>query len=69
MPVGRQHPGASILGIDLSPIQPVWVPPNVRFYVDDAEDEWLGRDYDLVHFRFVTIVLKDVKKVLGYAFE
>jgi hypothetical protein len=36
--VGDQYPSASILGIDLSPIQPVWVPPNVKFMVDDFED-------------------------------
>lgn len=35
-----QHPGASIIGTDLSPIQPKWVPPNCRFEVDDFEQEW-----------------------------
>ncbi len=42
----------------------------MRFYVEDAEDEWLGNDdYDLVHFRFVVVVLTDAKRVIGYAFE
>jgi hypothetical protein len=35
--VGDQYPIANILGIDLSPIQPIWVPPNVRFMVDDVD--------------------------------
>jgi hypothetical protein len=35
--VGDQFPAANILGVDLSPIQPEWVPPNVRFMVDDVE--------------------------------
>lgn len=35
--VGDMFPSASVLGTDLSPIQSVWVPMNVRFLVDDAE--------------------------------
>ncbi len=57
------------MGTDLSPIQPLWVPPNVRFIVDDAEDEWLAPDYDLVHFRCVAIILKEAKLVLGHALK
>lgn len=34
------YPAATITGIDLSPTQPSWVPPNVRFEVDDFTDEW-----------------------------
>jgi hypothetical protein len=39
MDMGDEYPSAQVLGIDLSPIQPVWVPPNVKFMVDDAEQE------------------------------
>ena len=35
------YPDAHILGTDLSPIQPAWVPPNCQFEVDDCELEWL----------------------------
>jgi hypothetical protein len=35
--VGDQFESANILGVDLSPIQPEWVPPNVKFMVDDVE--------------------------------
>ena len=34
------YPRAEILGIDLSPIQPGWVPPNCKFEVDDMELDW-----------------------------
>ena len=68
--IGDQYPSAEVIGIDLSPIQPVWVPPNVRFLVDDAEDEWMHGDaFDLVHSRHLCALLKDVKKVLKQAFE
>jgi hypothetical protein len=58
-----------VQGIDISPIQPVWVPPNVSFYVDDCEQDWLVSDLDLAHFRFMAIILKDVPKVLDNAYK
>ena len=68
--VGDQYPSARVRGIDISPVQPLWVPPNVDFLVDDCEkDEWLARDVDLVHLRFMTVVLKDVPTVLRRAYE
>lgn len=55
-------------GVDLSPIQPGWVPPNVDFLMDDCEKDWLATDCDLVHFRFMIIILKDVLTVLNHAY-
>ncbi|KAI8166648.1 Secondary metabolism regulator LAE1 [Colletotrichum sp. SAR 10_70] len=37
---GDEHPEAEVLGNDLSVVQPSLVPPNVRFEIDDVEDEW-----------------------------
>ncbi|KGM92572.1 uncharacterized protein PADG_11403 [Paracoccidioides brasiliensis Pb18] len=31
----------TVIGNDLSPIQPSWIPPNCKFYVDDVESEWV----------------------------
>jgi ubiquinone/menaquinone biosynthesis C-methylase UbiE len=67
--VGDRFPTARVRGIDLSPTQPVWVPSNVDFLVDDCEQcDWLDKYVDLVHFRFMTIVLRDVPKVLANAY-
>ncbi|MBE3042184.1 hypothetical protein IMZ48_06310 [Candidatus Bathyarchaeota archaeon] len=40
-------------GVDISPIQPDFVPPNCRFEVDDINKPWtFDRDYfDYVHVR------------------
>ncbi|KAH8193698.1 hypothetical protein TruAng_012135 [Truncatella angustata] len=66
---GDRYPSAVILGIDLSPIQPTWIPPNVQFLIDDCEDEWLnGDNYDLIHLRVMSPVLKDVPKMCRQAF-
>ena len=47
------HPSADVLGVDLSPIQPAWVPPNCRFIVDDCTIEWTHPEdyFDFVHIR------------------
>ncbi|KAK0636723.1 hypothetical protein B0T17DRAFT_613411 [Bombardia bombarda] len=50
--MGDRFPSAEILGLDLSPIQPLWVPTNVRFMIDDVEDEWAsGSGWDFAHLR------------------
>ena len=64
------YPGAEVTGIDLSPIQPDWVPPNLRFLVDDMEDTWMsGDDFDFVHLRNVVPVLKSPAKLLKNIYE
>ncbi|KAM0403561.1 hypothetical protein ACHAQC_001177 [Fusarium culmorum] len=57
--MAEKYPSAEVLGLDLSPIQPSWVPPNVKFMVDDIEDEWLNGDgFDFVHLRNMIPILK-----------
>ena len=68
--VGDLYPGAEVLGLDLSPIQPHWVPPNVKFMVDDVEDEWLhGSNWDFVHLRGMSLVLRDLQKMVDQIFR
>lgn len=69
--VGDQFPSASVLGIDLSPIQPDWLPPNVRFIVDDAESPWLypRNHFDYIHSRHTVMALKDWMKLFRRALE
>ncbi|GJC84205.1 hypothetical protein ColLi_07043 [Colletotrichum liriopes] len=56
---------------DLSPMQPDAVPPNLKFYIDDAEDdEWLlGDSYDFIHLRSVAPVFRRLDRVLNKAYE
>lgn len=47
-----KHPEASVKGIDVSPIQPFWTPPNARFEMDDFNLRWEDHEkYDLIHGR------------------
>lgn len=48
-----QYPSAEVIGFDISPIQPSWVPPNLRFEIDDAQLPWTYKSsyFDFVHIR------------------
>ncbi|KAK2010407.1 methyltransferase domain-containing protein [Colletotrichum eremochloae] len=47
-------PNAEILGNDLSAIQPSWVPPNVKFEIDDVESRWVNeKKYDFIFCRYM----------------
>lgn len=47
-------PDTTVIGTDLSPIQPDMVPPNLHFYVDDVESDWIYESheaFDFIHGR------------------
>ena len=48
-----QHPAALVIGTDLSPIQPTWVPPNLSFEISDCCEEWSYEkdSFDFIHIR------------------
>jgi hypothetical protein len=47
------YPSSTVLGVDLSPIQPTFVPPNCTFEVDDVTLEWTypPNSFDFIHVR------------------
>ncbi|KAF5551089.1 methyltransferase [Fusarium napiforme] len=56
-----EHPSVEVIGTDLSPIQPSWVPPNVKFELEDATKDWSWPEnhFDLVHVRFLMGAIVD----------
>lgn len=49
-----EHEAATVIGTDISPIQPAFVPPNCSFYIEDCESAFhYGGDeaLDLIHAR------------------
>jgi SAM-dependent methyltransferase len=67
----EEYPEATVIGTDLSPIQPTWVPPNVKFEIDDAERDWTWPldHFDLVHMRTMTGCIKNWDHVYSEAFR
>ncbi|GAP88397.1 putative methyltransferase domain-containing protein [Rosellinia necatrix] len=67
--MGDRYPDANIMGIDLSPIQPTSVPPNVTFQVDDVEDTWVqDNDYDFIHMREASAYMRSTPDVIESVF-
>jgi SAM-dependent methyltransferase len=65
-------PSAQVIGTDLSPIQPSWVPPNLRFIVDDAEADWLysrSQPFDYIHARDMGGAISDWSRLLAQSFQ
>ncbi|RFU75977.1 methyltransferase type 11 [Trichoderma arundinaceum] len=69
--MGDKFLSAHILGIDLSPIQPDWLPPNVRFMVDDVESPWLHprNHFDYIHSRHTVMAVRDWNRLFRRAVE
>ncbi len=71
MQMADKYPSAEVVGTDLSPVQSDWVPPNLTFEIDDAEQPWLHKpnSYDLINIRFMFLAIKDFPKLIRSAYE
>ncbi|KAI5238299.1 hypothetical protein E4T43_07546 [Aureobasidium subglaciale] len=69
MQAADQYPSAEVIGFDISPVQPSWVPPNLAFEIDDLEKDWLWQasSFDLVHCRFMFMSISDWPSMLAQA--
>ncbi|KAK1710577.1 S-adenosyl-L-methionine-dependent methyltransferase [Colletotrichum acutatum] len=69
--VGESHPHALVVGIDLSPIQPQHVPPNVEFQIDDFNEPWTFKDnsLDYINMRFLAGSVRDWNFLVGEAYR
>ncbi|GAB1312356.1 Secondary metabolism regulator LAE1 [Madurella fahalii] len=60
MVIADMFPGAEVLGNDLSAIQPTWVPPNLKFEIDDVESPWLhSAPFDFIFTRYMAACIAD----------
>ncbi|KAH6883556.1 S-adenosyl-L-methionine-dependent methyltransferase [Thelonectria olida] len=66
-----EFPEAEVTGIDLSPTQPTWVPPNCKFELNDASQEGTFPDntFDYIHIRYMLGCFKDWSKLYKECFR
>jgi len=66
-----EHPNTDVIGTDLSPIQPSLVPPNCRFEIDDASDEWTypTNFFDFIHIRALFGSIEDWPALYAQVFK
>jgi len=63
MDFADEFPSAFVVGTDLSPIQPGYLPPNCSFYIDDVESEWTFNPeeaFDFIHGRAISGAIADL---------
>ncbi|KAM5385175.1 hypothetical protein ACJZ2D_001136 [Fusarium nematophilum] len=59
-----------IVGVDLSPIQPSFVPPNVQFLIDDIDEEWnYSAPFDYIHSRMMNFSIQNWTEYLQKIFQ
>ncbi|KAL7620130.1 hypothetical protein AAE478_009123 [Parahypoxylon ruwenzoriense] len=56
-----QFPGTEVIGVDISAQQTQWIPPNLRFEVDDITQPWTYKEnsFDYIHMRWLVGAIQD----------
>ncbi|PYI00074.1 S-adenosyl-L-methionine-dependent methyltransferase [Aspergillus ellipticus CBS 707.79] len=69
--MGDEYPGIEqIIGNEISPIQPMWVPPNVDFVIEDVEKEWMEQQpYDYIHCRYMAGSIRDWPRLIQQCYD
>ncbi|KAK7433047.1 hypothetical protein QQZ08_000520 [Neonectria magnoliae] len=64
-------PGTEVIGTDISPIQPAWVPPNLQFQIDDCTQEWTFAEnsLDYIHTRWLVGSIVDWPQLFKEAYR
>lgn len=67
----QENPDTTVIGTDLSPIQPEVVPRNLTFEIGDAEEADWGFDlpFDYIHARAMVTCFQDSRAVLERIFD
>ncbi|KAJ4186399.1 hypothetical protein NW755_007694 [Fusarium falciforme] len=66
-----EFPNAEVTGTDISVIQPQWVPPNLKFEIEDCTQTWTfdENSIDYVHMRYLIGSIKDWPALMKEAFR
>ncbi|KAH6855828.1 S-adenosyl-L-methionine-dependent methyltransferase [Chaetomium sp. MPI-CAGE-AT-0009] len=68
--IADEFPNATIIGNDLSATQASFVPPNVKFEVDDVEDPWVHpAKFDWIFSRYMAASIHDWPKLMSQIFD
>ncbi|PGG99606.1 hypothetical protein AJ79_08466 [Helicocarpus griseus UAMH5409] len=59
-----------VIGNDIAASQPTTVPPNVRFEIDDIEQDWIySSKFDFIHMRMMSGALRNWPRLMQQVFE
>ncbi|KAI1190801.1 S-adenosyl-L-methionine-dependent methyltransferase [Nemania serpens] len=65
------YPEAEVIGTDISPSQPEWVPPNLKFEIEDCTQPWTYQpnSFDFIHLRYLYGSISDWDALYAQAFR
>ncbi len=68
--MAARYPGATIIGVDIAPIQAKPVPENVRFEIADVEKPWTidPSSVDFIHVRALAGMIRNWPSLISEAF-
>ncbi|KAM0217625.1 hypothetical protein ACHAQI_001674 [Fusarium lateritium] len=71
MDFADEYPNAEVIGTDISPIQPSWVPPNLKFEIEDCTQEWTFApdSADYIHIRWLIGSIPDWNQFFKEAYK
>ncbi|RYP45665.1 hypothetical protein DL768_008009 [Monosporascus sp. mg162] len=66
-----QYPSAEVIGVDISPQQAHWLPPNLKFEVDDVTQPWTYApgSFDFIHIRWLVGAIPDWNELFKQAYR
>lgn len=64
-------PSSSVIGTDISPSKPTWIPPNLKFELEDATQPWTFPEnhFDYIHIRYLFGSIPDWTALLKEAYR
>ncbi|KAK3322661.1 S-adenosyl-L-methionine-dependent methyltransferase [Apodospora peruviana] len=71
MDVADTYPSAAVVGVDLAPVQPSMIPPNLHFEIDDVEKDWLypRNHFDFIHGRELVMAIRDWGRLIRQSYN
>ncbi|KAK3356515.1 S-adenosyl-L-methionine-dependent methyltransferase [Lasiosphaeria hispida] len=65
-----QYPEATVTGTDITPVQAAFVPPNLKFEIEDCNTDWTfaPNHFDFVHLRWMIGSILDWYKLFARAY-
>ncbi|KAI1334724.1 S-adenosyl-L-methionine-dependent methyltransferase [Xylariaceae sp. FL0016] len=65
------YPNIEVIGTDISPSQPEWVPPNLKFEIEDCTQEWTFQpnSFDYIHMRYLFGSIQDWDELFRQAYR
>jgi trans-aconitate methyltransferase len=68
--IAQEHSEARVIGTDLSPIEPSYIPPNCRFYIEDCEDPSnFSPKFDMTHGRALLSCFSKPRTAMASIFD